>query len=600
MSAHRALLTTLGFLHCAVCTFAQAADLTHGPILGRPQHDSMRVWVRTSRPATFRVRYDRKPDLDKGSPSVTSHTTAAADNTGYADLTGLTGAKTYWYAIELDSKIIRGFQGDGKPLSFRTWPSERSFHHPLLNPQGLANTTIAVAVCNHINNARQSAVYRNILERHWDALDLIVMNGDYIYENTRKKVKARDITVEHARTDYCLQLEGVPDMARLFARTPVLFQFDDHEIGPEQSTADIGWKISDKVRNHYTNPLLRDITLPAWMEYCGWANPPMPAYRPILSGRAQFTEGDPILHDPTADFSSVTLANTSSLHIHSQANNGGVYAVEEVVDAQRLRLRPAPMHSEASASYSVGTRFYYDLRKGNTHLFVLDTRGERGTYRPGDEKNPEVKVLGDAQKAWLLDGVRRSDADFIVIISPVPWTIWHNDSHMKGRALLPGEADKEDGIIGALAERDPLIDAFDAIGKPVVIMTGDLHTGYGVQITRRVWEFLVSPVASDLHPFESGGNPPVQGLFDSNGRQVNIKWASGFPLSHTQEFRAQGRRHGFVYALLKVNNIYPAGQDETGRTLWQAYTTPTLRLEVRDTETDEVVYAETLSKAVLE
>lgn len=31
-----------------MASLLSAADLTHGPILGRPQSDSMRVWVRTS------------------------------------------------------------------------------------------------------------------------------------------------------------------------------------------------------------------------------------------------------------------------------------------------------------------------------------------------------------------------------------------------------------------------------------------------------------------------------------------------------------------------------------------------------------------------
>lgn len=199
-----------------------AVELTHGPVLGRPAPDSMRVWLRTSEPAEFRVVYDRKPDLGQDSPSVTGRTSAGADNTGYADLTGLAGAKTYWYAIEVGGELIRGFQGESEPLRFRTWPSDTSFHHPDLNPRGMANTTIAVAVCNHINNARKSAVYRNLLERHRDSLDLIVMNGDYIYENSRKKVKASEITIDDARADYRLQLEGVPDMARLFAGVPAL------------------------------------------------------------------------------------------------------------------------------------------------------------------------------------------------------------------------------------------------------------------------------------------------------------------------------------------------------------------------------------------
>jgi sulfur carrier protein ThiS len=126
----------------------------------------MRVWIRTSEPTAFRILYDRTTTLTTDSPSVTSKTHAAADNTGYADLIDLTGAKTYWYAIELDGKIIRRFHGDAQTLNFRTWPSERSFHHPLLNPRGLANTTIAVAVCNHINNARQKHAQKSQSPRH--------------------------------------------------------------------------------------------------------------------------------------------------------------------------------------------------------------------------------------------------------------------------------------------------------------------------------------------------------------------------------------------------------------------------------------------------
>jgi hypothetical protein len=198
---------------------------------------------------------------------------------------------------------------------------------------------------------------------------------------------------------------------------------------------------------------------------------------------------------------------------------------------------------------------------------------------------------------WLLGGVTRTEAQFVIVVSPVPWTIWHNNSHMKGVALKPSETKKEDGLIGTLAEREKILDAFDALKKPVVILSGDLHSGYGVQITDNVWEFLVSPIASELHPVESGGNPPLQGRFDSNGREVNIKWASTFPMAFAKQFEAQGRRHGFVYGLLHINNIFPAGQDEKGVTIWKAYDTPTMRVEIRDTESDEVVYAETISPA---
>jgi hypothetical protein len=37
------------------------------------------------------------------------------------------------------------------------------------------------------------------------------------------------------------------------------------------------------------------------------------------------------------------------------------------------------------------------------------------------------------------------------------------------------------------------------------------------------------------------------------------------------------------------------GADENGVTIWIVYDAPTLRMEIRDTETDDVVYAETIS-----
>ncbi len=582
-----------------------AAELTHGPIVGRPGADSMRIWIRTDEPTDFVVRYDRSPELTADSPTATGRTTADRDGTGWVDLTGLKPAKTYFYAIEIDGRrqVLPAFadaekKGNDRLPRFRTWPSADTFAHPELNPEGRFNTVIGVGVCNHIGGAAKSAVYRNLRERHRDELDLFIMNGDYLYELGRKRMPAREIDTDAARADYRAYLDGLPDMARFFAGTPMLFQFDDHEIGPEQATAEVGFRVTEKLRNAYTNPLLRDLTLRAWEDYCGWARPPRPegSHRPIVFGKnATLRAGDPVLVDGDADFSALTPENTSTLHVHMASENGGVYAVEEVLDPHRLRLRPAPEHDETGASYSIGTHHYYDLRLGNTHLFVLDTRSERSLYDYQKVKSPDQRVLGPAQVRWLLDGVQKSDADFLVIVSPVPWTVWHNASHVKGRALANAESDKEDGLIGALAEREPLLDAFDALKKPVVILSGDLHSGYGVEITGNVWEFLISPIASSLHPFESGGSPPLGGWFDSNGRRVKIKWASAYPLAYAEEFRAQGRRHGYVYGLLKVNNVLPVGVDSDGHTLWQARDTPSLQVEVRDAESDEVVYAETIS-----
>jgi phosphodiesterase/alkaline phosphatase D-like protein len=85
---------------------ASAATLTHGPIVGRPQPDSMRIWVRTSEPCAFRIRFDRKAELGEKSQVVEGHTSAERDNTGTVDLTGLQAAKTYFDFVKINLDLL--------------------------------------------------------------------------------------------------------------------------------------------------------------------------------------------------------------------------------------------------------------------------------------------------------------------------------------------------------------------------------------------------------------------------------------------------------------------------------------------------------------
>ncbi|MCP5542157.1 MAG: hypothetical protein H7A52_18590 [Akkermansiaceae bacterium] len=44
-----------------------------------------------------------------------------------------------------------------------------------------------------------------------------------------------------------------------------------------------------------------------------------------------------------------------------------------------------------------------------------------------------------------------------------------------------------------------------------------------------------------------------------------------------------------------MNNVLPVRVDPSGHPLWQARDTPSLQVEVRDAERDEVAYAEAIS-----
>lgn len=574
---------------------APTQGLTHGPILGRPSADGIRVWLRTGLPGRFSVRYDTAHPLPADAASVQSQTRAEQDNTGTVDLTGLKADTTYYYEIAVEGSPVESTPARGVPLSFKTWPDATTYAGPELNPEGRFNFTFGTAVCNLITGARKTAAYNNIWEHHRDELDLFIMNGDYIYEYYRRRKRPPQFTIEDFRSDYKGYLDEIPDMARLFTRTPMLFVFDDHELGPEDGTAEIGYRVDDKSRDKFSQPVLRDFGLKAWYEYCGWANYPMRFNRPIVFGTADVAAGGDLIVDPDADFSGLTDENTTNAHLHINTRNGGVYAVDEVVDDHTLRIAPPFEHDEQDTSYSVGSRNFYDFKAANAHFFVLDTRAERTQYQTDLWRDPAQRLLNETQTKWLEEGVAASDAEFIIIVSSVPWFVYHNASHVLNRVVPIEESKKEDGFAGHLYERERLMKVFDALEKPVVILTGDLHSGYAIQASDNVWEFMISPITSTIHPVESGGNPPMGGWYTPGDRTVKIKWASTYPMAYTKEFKRQGRKHGFVYGKVSINNVYPAGEREDGSTIWAAYDTPHLIVEVRDAETDAVVYAESIS-----
>src|SRR5690606_30222606 len=116
---------------------------------------SVRVWARTERPGTVRVRLSEREDLSMASPSAIIHTALDRDNTGWVDLEGLTPDRKYFYALEVDGQLVDSRIG-GRFNSFRTLPDADSVRHAELNPRGLFNFSFEVGSCNwqYINTAR--------------------------------------------------------------------------------------------------------------------------------------------------------------------------------------------------------------------------------------------------------------------------------------------------------------------------------------------------------------------------------------------------------------------------------------------------------------
>ena len=145
--------------------------------------------------------------------------------------------------------------------------------------------------------------------------------------------------------------------------------------------------------------------------------------------------------------------------------------------------------ASGSASHP-GVWFRFSL--GDVDFFLLDGR----TYRT----NPFVEertMLGPVQKAWLLDGLRASEATFKVIASPVAWA----------DGAKPGSRDTWSGFPEEREEIFRFVEENDVTG--VVLLSSDRHRSEAWAIEREsgyAFHDLLSGQLTNIHthPIEPG------------------------------------------------------------------------------------------------
>ncbi len=585
------------------------SHITHGPMLGRPGATSVGVWARTERPGAFRVFHGLHPDrLDRVSTPVP--TTLERDNTGWILLEGLEPDTVHHYAVGVGDT----FFNPERRGSFRTLPSADAVRHARDNPQGLFNFAFAVNACNR-QVARSSnglAPYATMLRESGDEVRFALHAGDWIYEEGR--LTGVDAWAESTRADpaappeririaptlvggwenYKIYLDRNPHLSAWHARVPTLYTYDDHEI--------LNNVYGTGVPGFFSRiAVWRDIGLSAWHDYLAWSNPLPPDAPRIHLGRARLRAGGDILTDDAADFTALPEVAGRSLHVHwgrstagDRSDLGGrfregpgdpnsrVYEVVEVLDAQRLRIRPAAT-ADSTSSYSLGGRHYFSHTVSNCEFFVVDTRGERGLGAKDVPAGEPQSMLGARQLAWLEAGLARSEADFIFLLTSVPWSIPHYGSDPE----RGGESDE--AWSGFLAERERLMEVFAGLGRPVILLSGDVHNALSVRVSENVWEVVASPMGSDnQHTLAAEGNRPPNGRFDSAGREVAIRWSTFF----AEETRRENRRQP-VYAVVQVNNAFNnpvAGREDR----WVAYPRPQVVVRWHDGFTGRLLYAESI------
>jgi alkaline phosphatase D len=191
--------------------------------------------------------------------------------------------------------------------------------------------------------------------------------------------------------------------------------------------------------------------------------------------------------------------------------------------------------------------------------------------------------LAMRQKEWLKRALAASDAVCVFIVSSVNFMIPHVVD--VGERGFTGYIDSWPAF---WSEREELIGLFDALGKPVFILTGDLHNSFVIKVTDRVWEFASAPHSSGNADMMSEGRRPPNGEFDSNGRKCSIRWSTWFDNPF-----ARRARPAKVYCVARVNNVFP-NPSETKPDRWQAYPHPQVTFQYFDGLSGRLLYAESV------
>jgi len=584
--------------------------VTHGPVLGRPGPDTMSLWVRTNRPGPVRILYGTDPDrLDKVAGPVT--TTLVHDNTGIVAIEGLAAETRYYYRVE-DHQLSG---------SFRTLPDPGRYRDPETNPRGLYNFRFEFACGNNQTGDGNSAgpdlpVFDTLNREVRDTIDFAILNGDWLYEDRREYTLPEwrhQVGIEPADTpaivrkipsivgvweNYKIYWERGRNLSEWHRHVPTFYTADDHELLNDiYGTAERG----------YVNrrAVFRDIATRAWFDYLAWANP-VEHETPALFGRATLEAGSDILADSEADFTKLDLDEMANLHVHWGTETAGVrdtaldsepgdpnsavYDIIEVLGPNRLRVDP-PAKADGEAAYSIGRRCYGSFRLANCEFFLLDTRSHRDLHDVDNPGREGASMIGKRQFAWLREGVAASDADFLFVVSSVNFMVPHVGSGGGPDKQLTIK--KDDAWTVFLDEREKLIEQWDALDKPVFVLTGDLHNSFAIRVTDNVWEFASGPHNSINHaPMKDEGGRPVNGVFAYGPRPCEIRWST-----YAMEDIPRPNRRFPHYCVVQVNNVFNNPVDRDGER-WFAYPHPQVIFQFFDALTGDLSYSETIVKGL--
>lgn len=590
-----------------------------GPQLGNVTSQSVKVWARTKQPGVFSVIYAINPDLNGAVSSKNAQTTWSTDATGVVELTGLKSNTKYYYALVVDGKVA-DTRVNGKVNSFLTLPNKSDYVDAELNPKGLFNFSFEIGTGNSQNRGKGElpATYTTMLNNLKDKIYFQIQNGDWLYEDQRdftkeQWIKANNVKDVPAITDLAVGVTGVWEnyktylnrsqgLSNFYREVPLFVTLDDHEsLNDAIGSGQTGFRFDSRGKGFQKNlgdwavdrdverAVFRDPALKAWDDYVGWSNPDIGFHGGSHFGMAKLKKGSDILVDPKADFTKLDPKKISNLHVQWGYGNTGVYEIVEILGKNKVRVNPAPEVTE-DAKYSIGTNRYTNFTVGNTEFFLLDTRSNRTLHDKNKPADANTTMLGKKQEEWLFENVKKSKADFIFLVSSVNFAVPHDNGAWYGKGAA--SVGKDDGWTAQLPERERIIKLTETLGKPVFILTGDLHKSFVARITPGFYDIASGPHTSGNHRLGDAGGSPASGYYNSGDRLINLLWTS------TQYRNDSKRDTSFkgwpIYTVIKVNNAYNVpNADGTDR--WIAYPEPQVIIEFHDGNTGELSFAYAVS-----
>ncbi|MDQ4125345.1 MAG: alkaline phosphatase D family protein [Actinomycetota bacterium] len=161
-------------------------------------------------------------------------------------------------------------------------------------------------------------------------------------------------------------------------------------------------------------------------------------------------------------------------------------------NAYKDDVKPFTVKAFDQMSGNLGER-YFDLRQGDVHSFFLDVHVHADD--PDRFPGPSPSLLGEVQKTWLKDAMRSSDADLLVVFSPMP--LWGTGTGFG--SWKEGFADERRELVSFFLSQQGL-------QRRVLVCSGNAHAQY-------VNRYSNPDGAKDLIEFVSSGTDRI----DSTG-----------------------------------------------------------------------------------